>query len=187
MKKNDLTIRNFAYCLLTVVFMISLSSCGDDASDVTGCMEPDALNYDSTATIAGDCMYNEDRFYGTYQGTVMADVYQSIFVNPDSVSYVIEDDVDGLNDRVTLRVVIEEGGLAVPFEATVDGDNITVDAATLMLPCPATGESNIQTITGGGSLDADGVTMNASLNVKSTTMSGGTGCQDDTWVLFGVK
>jgi hypothetical protein len=47
---------------LIIVLSLFIYTCSDDdpAGPVTGCMEPDACNYNASATLAGDCTNIED-------------------------------------------------------------------------------------------------------------------------------
>ncbi len=140
--------------LMTIFSMTLFISCGDDEpTDITGCMDSAAENYNADANVAGDCVYAADKFIGTYLGSSdcmggLAGIVDML--TNDMLSFSVSSSVAGGPNDVLINIPIQ--GTPVAFSATVEDNNLTVDANLSGLPFPDGSGGTIMVI-----VQADGV------------------------------
>lgn len=114
----------------------------DGSCIILGCMDSEAENYNPLATVSDNsCTFARDQFIGTYSCQEQC--------GPDNYFYSLAIVTSNTGSN---KVIIQNLGdfvTQVNAVATIDGDNITIDAATY----------NNLSITGSGSLNGNVLTL----------------------------
>jgi len=149
---------NFRFLLkmsILVTFILALHSCGEDAvtgcmdpnadnfdplatesgdCNYTGCTDPDAENFDANANVSGDCIYARDKFLGTYLGVFTCPGDLSGLSN-DSIPFSI---IEGLDAEIKSDIILEliVDGFPLAIAGTVEGDVLTLMQELTGVPVP---------------------------------------------------
>ncbi len=148
------SILNLRYLLALAVVMTVLSSCGKDDGggtdplEISGCMDPEADNYNASATVdsgnceyrgcmdaeaenynpmanidSGDCFFARDKFIGNYEGSM---IFKDLggLLNQDSLAFTITPGIASANE-VLVGVTIQS--IPVFLNGNAVGDSILVD------------------------------------------------------------
>lgn len=108
-----------------------LSNCG---SEVMGCMDSTALNYNATATQDdGTCMYNDNNPQGENPGMMLTSSVVKLFPNP--ANQIINVSLQGFdlsaNDRVSFNIYGTDGKLIQQGHWNIDQLNYSIDVSDL--------------------------------------------------------
>lgn len=109
------------------------TGCSDDP--VQGCTDSASENYNANAEEDdGTCVYARDKFIGVYDGSSDC---EGALVIPTLTNPALTFEVaPKVGDNVSVQVSLPIQGVPVAFDATVEGNNLTVDALLTGLPFP---------------------------------------------------
>lgn len=127
MKTNTMRITS-VFSMILMASLVFLSSCRDEepeVTDIVGCMDPAAENYDASATAEGDCEYAIDKFIGNYLGSLECPGLLD-GINTDSLVFSVAQTLGGEIHEATISIESLAGS---PIDATVDGNDLNVNGA----------------------------------------------------------
>lgn len=166
MKSNKVLI-----ALLSISSLFLISCGGDDEpSDVAGCTDTRAENYNANATTDnGTCVFPNDKFFGSYEGSFNCGGAFSV-INQDVVTFDITPPADD-NEKEKVTVSASVSGIPLSLEGDVDGNQIVfVDKVlqSIPIPSPVSNDTLIVDITFSGTAELNNDLLDATLAVGTT-------------------
>jgi len=164
--------------------MMLLNSCGDD--DITGCTNPMAENFNSEATISGDCVFARDKFLGTYMGSLTCPGQLTSLTN-DSITFSV---IEGLDPDITGDIILEivVDGTPLPIAGQVDGNVLSLmqNLRNVSVPTPIGDVMGDVDAVGTAMVSADEMTLNGNLSLD-VAVAGGILNLTDNCTILGMK
>lgn len=166
--------------------LVTISCSDDEPTEITGCTDPAASNYDVNATISGDCEYPRDAFLGSYVGDISCNGLVSSIVPDTTVAFTITEHLDAnVLDSVNINIM-DIDILNFPIGAALDGNKLIITETVRDIPS-GTLLGDVDLFISGEATIAGNV-MNALMIVKANSSStGGTIVEGDECALIGTK
>ncbi len=163
--------KNIVILLFSITALLFISCGGDDEpSDVAGCTDTRAENYDANATSDnGTCLFPNDKFFGSYEGSFNCGGAFAV-INQDVVTFDITPPADD-NEKNKVTVSASVSGIPLSLEGDVDGNQIVfVDKVlqSIPIPSPVSNDTLIVDITFSGTAELNNDLLDATLSVGTT-------------------
>jgi len=164
-----------------MLISLFISSCGDD--EVTGCMDPNAENFDPQATNdSNSCVFARDKFIGEYVGSFQCPGVLAA-VDTDNIAFSIEPGLDADLFNQVIITLRDVSGFDIPLTANASGNSLS-DINAELLGIPVLNITSDVIGTGEATLSADDQTLDAEVTLMITNLFGVT---EGTCTLVGSK